>query len=46
MKILCPDKSYSNMYGAEPRYNDLQYNDNPDKMICESGALSIKFFPI
>ena len=30
MNILCPDKSYSKMYGTEPRYNDLQYNDIPD----------------
>ena len=26
------------MYGAEPRYNDLQYNDNPNITICESGT--------
>ena len=30
MKILYPDKSYRKMYGTEPRYNDLQHNDNPD----------------
>ena len=27
MNILCPGKSYSKMYGTEPRYNNLQYND-------------------
>ena len=26
MNILCPSKSYSKMYGTEPRYNDLRYN--------------------
>ena len=26
MNILCPGKSYSKMYGTEPRYNDLRYN--------------------
>ena len=31
MNMLCPGKSYSKMYGtAEPRYNDLRYNDIPD----------------
>ena len=24
-----PSKSYSKMYGEEPRYNDLRYNDIP-----------------
>ena len=27
MNILCPGKSYSKMYGTEPRYKDLRYND-------------------
>ena len=27
MNILRPGKSYSKMYGTEPRYNDLWYND-------------------
>ncbi len=27
MNILCPGKSYSNMYGTEPRYNYLRCND-------------------
>ena len=30
INMLCPGKSYSKMYGTEPRYNDLQYNDIPD----------------
>ena len=30
MNILCPSKIYSKMYGTEPRYNDLWYNDIPD----------------
>ncbi len=30
MNNLCPGKSYSKMYGTEPRYNDLRYNDIPD----------------
>jgi len=30
INMLCPDKSYSKMYGTEPRYNDLRYNDIPD----------------
>ena len=30
MKVLCPGKSYSKMYGTKPRYNDLRYNNNPD----------------
>ena len=30
MKILCPSKSYSKMYGKEPRHNDLRYNNNLD----------------
>ena len=30
MKILYPGKSYSKMYGTEPRYNDLRYNENTD----------------
>ena len=32
MNMLCPGKSYSKMYGTEPRYNDLRYtcNDIPD----------------
>ena len=25
-----PGKSYSKMYGTEPRYNDLRYNDIPN----------------
>ena len=29
MNILCPGRSYSKMYGTEPRYNDLRYNDIP-----------------
>ena len=29
MKILCPGKSYSKMYGTESRYND-----NPTITIC------------
>ena len=34
MNILSPDKSYIDIYGKEPWYNRLQYNDNPDiKMI-------------
>ena len=28
--MLCPGKSCSKMYGTEPRYNDLRYNDIPD----------------
>ena len=27
MNILCSGKSYSKMYGTEPRYNDLRYNN-------------------
>ena len=27
---ISPVKRYSKMYGTEPRYNDLQYNDIPD----------------
>ena len=30
VEIPCPGKSYSKMYGTEPRYNDLRYNDNPN----------------
>ena len=30
INMLCPGKSYSKMYGTEPRYNDLRYNDIPD----------------
>ena len=30
MNMLYPGKSYSKMYGTEPRYNDLRYNDIPD----------------
>ena len=29
INIRFPSKSYSKMYGAEPRYNDLRYNDSP-----------------
>ena len=25
--ILCPDQSYSKMYGIEPRYNEPRYNE-------------------
>ena len=27
---ISPVKRYSKMYGTDPRYNDLQYNDIPD----------------
>ena len=30
MNILCPGKSYNKMYGTEPWYDDLRYNDIPD----------------
>ena len=30
MNILCPCKSYSEMYGTEPQYNDLRYNHIPN----------------
>ena len=29
INIRLPCKSYSNTYGAEPRYNDLRYDDIP-----------------
>ena len=33
INILCPGKSCSKMYGTEPRYNDLRYNDILDKTV-------------
>ena len=31
--MLCPSKSYSKMYGTEPRYNDLRYSNIPNVTI-------------
>ena len=41
--MLCPGKSYSKMYGTEPRYNDLRYNDIPD--ITMSFKRTERIFP-
>lgn len=29
INMLCPDKSYSKLYGAKHRYNDLCFHDIP-----------------
>ena len=45
INMLCPTKSYSKMYGTEPRYNDLRYKDIPDVTMSFS-APSVKTSPI
>ena len=40
-----PSKSYSKMYGAEPRYNDLRYNDIPGLTMGMS-LTERKIFPV
>jgi len=34
INMLCPVKSYSNMYGTEPRYNDLRYSPYNDEVLA------------
>ena len=45
INIRLPSKSYSKMYGAEPRYNDLRYNYIPGITIGMS-LTERKIFPI
>ena len=45
ISIRLPSKSYSKVYGAEPRYNDLRYNDIPDLTMGMS-LTERKIFPV
>ena len=29
INLLCPSKSYSKLYGAESRFNNIRFNDIP-----------------
>ena len=45
INIRLPSKSYSKMYGAEPRYNDHGYNDIPGLTMGMS-LTEHKIFPV
>ena len=46
INLLCPCKSYSKLYGAESRFNNIRFNDIPGLNDGNLATQAIKFFPL